>query len=142
MKLSIVFLISLACFGQTCSSGAASNYGGWKPAATAPHDGTVVEMMQTYGVAPWYGIFKWTKEVLAIQGSALKPFQTDSPTWVQQDNPGHYVSEDACLFWRPYKKAAGGKYVDPTGGAQNSVAYWCAAMHVQYDSKKDRCIAK
>jgi len=53
------------------------------------------------------------------------------------DKPGTGVTEDSCLFWRPYKKS--GKYVDPTGGAQNSTAYWCSYMHMAYNKKKDRC---
>jgi hypothetical protein len=79
-------------------------------------------MMQTYGVAPWYGLFKWSPE---------------DKHWVRVDRTKEFVSEDACLFWRPYKGT--GKYVDPTGGAQNKIAYWCAAVHRPYDPKTDRC---
>lgn len=28
--------------------------------ASSPRDGTVVAVMQTYGITPWCGLFKWT----------------------------------------------------------------------------------
>ena len=30
----------------------------WQPMDTAPRDGTVVEIRQSYGVAPWYAVAK------------------------------------------------------------------------------------
>jgi len=119
---------------QRCDSINAALSSGWKPAKTAPHNGTIVEMMQTYGVAPWYGIFRWTRVIKSQTGT----FKLPKPTWVAVDRIGHYVDEDACLFWRPYR-SIGKFYVDPTGGAQNSIAYWCAAVRMHYDEKTDRC---
>jgi hypothetical protein len=148
MKLTITILLAALCASaQRCDSISASTVGGWKSAKSAPHDGTIVEMVQTYGIAPWYGIFKWTREAMVesvacdgknpCRSEGMRPYLKDQPTWMQLDNPGHSVDEDACLFWRPYKGS--GKYVDPTGGAQNSVAYWCAAAHRPYDSKTGYC---
>ncbi len=106
--------------GGRCSS---TIYGNdWKPASTAPRDGTVVEMAETYGTAPWYGVFKY------VNGH-----------WQKANSPNEGVSEDECLFWRPYKSNVAA-YKDPTGGAQNTVKYWCDHMHIKYDAKKDVCV--
>lgn len=114
---------------------------GWRSVDSAPHDGTVVEMMQTYGVAPWYGLFKWSKDGAALgQGGQVVKYVLERPEWVSVDSPGTGVVESACLFWRPYKGA--GKYVDPTNGFQNKMAYTCAALHLAYDAKRDRCVYK
>lgn len=109
---------------QTCDSIAASYGGNWQPVSTAPRDGTTVEMLETFGVAPWYGLFKWTKD----------------DGWMRADGSSQGVMENYCLFWRPYKPAPTTPYVDPTGGAQDKVAYWCAYMHIAYDPKTDACI--
>jgi hypothetical protein len=64
LKSFILFLVLWAVpftSQAECISIAAASNGGWQPVSTAPRDGTVVEMLETYGVAPWYGIFKWTK---------------------------------------------------------------------------------
>ncbi len=128
-------------FGKQCYSIAASSYGGWKPAKFAPHDGTVVEMMETYGVAPWYGLFKWTKDHISVWGNGpdkgKKTHFDAAPSWVGVSDPESGVDEDECLFWRPYKSS--GKYVDPTNGAQRSIAYWCLAVHRPYDPKTNLC---
>ncbi len=114
-------LLASMAFGQQCSSLNASHQGGWKPEKTAPHDGTVVEMLETFGIAPWYDIFKWK-----------------SGRWQSVSRPDHGVGVDECLFWRPYKPT-GNPYTDPTGGAQNSVEYWCRAAGVPYDKKTGYC---
>lgn len=105
---------------SNCSSISASQNGGWKQASSAPRDGTIVEMLQTYGVASWYGLFKYEPRM----------------GWVSITQPHMGVSED-CLFWRPYK--ASGKYVDPTNGAQDTPEYWCNAMHRPFDKKTGYC---
>lgn len=126
MKMAlVVFLLtcSVFCAAQRCDSINASYSGGWKPVATAPRDGTVVEMLETYGIAPWYGRFKWVKG-----------------DWISADDPNRGVHEDSCLFWRPLPKIAKGKpYVDPTNGQQNSTEYWCRAARKPYNKKKDAC---
>jgi hypothetical protein len=130
-------LLTGPCFGQRCDSANAAYSGGWKPASSAPRNGTTVEMMETYGIAPWYGQFKWSMDASAVEDGKVVHYKTATPSWVSVDNPGHGVSDDACLFWRPTKTPA--KYVDPTKGAQQSVAYWCAAMKRPYDKKTDSC---
>jgi hypothetical protein len=124
--LLFVLLASTAAMAQRCDSISASFSGGWRPASSAPRDGTIVEMMQTFGTAPWYGRFRWTKNTRDAQ-----------PSWRNVDDLNGGVTENACLFWRPYKGK--GKYVDPTGGVQKTVAYWCAWMHRPYDPKTDAC---
>jgi len=37
----------------------------WKEIYTAPHDGTVVETLNTYGIQPTYALVKWSKYELA-----------------------------------------------------------------------------
>lgn len=112
---------------SSCSSYKASINGDWKPIHEAPRDGTVIEVLETYGIAPWYGLYKWVK----LDGNP-------SPGhWMSAEELNKGVIEDACLFWRPYSKS--GTYKDPTNGAQNGVAYWCAAMHRPYDKKTDAC---
>ncbi len=147
MKKACLFLIlTIPVFGKTCDSARFAG-GDWKPGATAPRDGTVVEIMETFGIAPWYGPFKWTTETTSTESwmddgkghrTRIPPqtFKT-SPHW-EQVNGGGGVSDDECLFWRPYKKSVSG-YVDPTGGAQGGVAYWCAAAHLPYDPKTGYC---
>jgi hypothetical protein len=152
MKFLAFALTALAAslLAQQCDSVAASGYGGWRTMQSAPRDGTIVEMIQTYGVAPWYGIFKWVKEkvnaqtncvqiksgVVSSSGTACAP-PAAIGRWQSAEDDHSGVVENKCLFWRPYE--AKGKYVDPTGGAQKSVAYWCAYMHRPYDAKTDRC---
>ena len=145
MRNKITFVVLLLAFisvsasAQQCDSIAAASYGGWQPVKTAPRDGTTVEMMETYGVAPWYGLFKWIRRETEIKSTDGKVyhFKDKEPSWVSLEDPNKGVVEDSCLFWRPYKRV--GTYVDPTGGAQKSVAYWCAAMHLRYNKKKDAC---
>lgn len=132
-------VLSIPAMAQRCDSISASYYDGWKPVASAPRDGTVVEMLETYGIAPWFGLFRWTTDFVSTDGKTgeLIHFKSSTPNWVGVDRPGQNVSEDECLFWRPYKPQP--RYVDPTGGAQWSNAYWCAAAHRRYDKKTDRC---
>lgn len=106
---------------SNCDSIASAQGGGWKSVSSAPRDGTTVEMLETYGVAPWYGIFHFSEG-----------------RWEKVGDRYSGVEEDGCLFWRPYGGAAG-SYVDPTGGAQESVAYWCTYMHRPYNKEKDAC---
>jgi hypothetical protein len=132
--------ISLSPSLSQCDSYRMIDQSEWKPIKDAPHDGTTVEIVETYGVAPWYGLYKWTKDAVATDLSTGKTshFQMENPSWRSVDTPGGGVSaDDGCLFWRPYK--GGITYTDPTGGAQKSVAYWCTAMHAEYDAKKDAC---
>lgn len=119
--VAVFCCVSHASFGKDCSSIAASYTGGWKPISTTPRDGSPVELLETYGVAPWYGLFRW-----------------NGRGWEKVGDPHMGVSEDECLFWRPFEGEKE-KYVDPTGGAQDTVDYWCRQMKMRYDKKTDSC---
>jgi hypothetical protein len=93
----------------------------WKTMGSAPKNGAVVELAQTYGLAPTYGLYKW------VRGS-----------WQSVSDEHKGMSQD-CAYWRPVKGAVK-SYVDPTGGKQDTIKYWCDAMHVKHDPKKDRCV--
>ena len=105
----------------------------WQHLSTAPRDGTVVEMRCTYGVAPWYGLFRWTNEVIGPDGTVL--FTRDYPEWVGYVDPSLSVTEDEHLRWRPYNGSL--PYVDPTGGAQNEGAYWRGAVATKFGLPAD-----
>lgn len=157
MKLiGIIFLLPVVLGAQRCNSVSSAMNGEWKPISSAPRDGTVVEIMQTYGVAPTFGLYKWTKKYKAplitrneageeVERKIIEAESKD-PQWIDVNNPGHGVSYEPCLFWRksPYPSIATHSgstgYVDPTNGAQNTVKYWCDALHMKYDAKKDRCV--
>lgn len=120
---------SVAAVGQQCEAIATASYGGWQSHTTAPRDGTVIEMLETYGIAPTYGIFQW------------KRWAGGDYAFVDAVDANLSVVEDECLFWRPYRRPVV-VYVDPTGGAQNKVAYWCSAAHEAYDKKRDACVPR
>ena len=103
-----------------CGSNKAALTGNWQPILTAPRDGTIIEILNSYGAAPTYSINKW-------DGNIWKDAQ-GKPTFPCNQ----------CLFWRPFTDDPS-KYVDPTNGAQETVAYWCAAEHVPYDPVTDAC---
>jgi hypothetical protein len=107
---------------KQCPTIAAAGYGGWKSMESAPKD-KPIELLETYGISPWYGLFKWSK----------------ADFWEQLDKFHHAVTVGPCLFWRPYRET-GKPYIDPTGGFQNTVAYECTYMHLAYDVKRDRCV--
>lgn len=110
-------------------------------------------MMQTFGVAPWYGLFKWVgpltntlkqSDCVAIDKSGR--ITSAGGGCVSVSNIGRWQSpsgesgvvEDKCLFWRPYEGKVS-KYSDPTGGKQKTVKYWCDAVGVAYDPKTGYC---
>lgn len=103
---------------------------GWLSMNSAPRDGTVVELMCTYGVAPWYSLCRWTREDMAHGRDGLMPFTKDEPSWVKVEGGGGPFSE-GHLKWRPYDGDAAA-YVDPTGGAQNDMAYWRGAAAARH----------
>lgn len=151
MKNLCVFflLLSSVAFAQRCDSISASFNGEWKPISTAPKDGTRIEFLETFGVAPWYGQYRWMKkgekykaEVWTTdrQGHSTRTereLTESSGRWVNVEDTAMGINEDSCGFWRATSQSE--KYVDPTGGKQKSVAYWCAAMHLSYNKKKDAC---
>ncbi len=151
IKLAAI-VMSLSAFGlaQRCDSINATFSGGWKPGATAPRDGTIVETMETYGVAPWYARVKWLKKgqtypstITTVSPDGKRKTEPYIATesagrWMNVDNPQQGPSDDECLFWRATKQT-GKTYIDPTRGAQNTTAYWCASMHRPYDAKTESC---
>lgn len=114
----------------------ASQSDGWSPMDTAPKDGTVIEIRCTYGVAPWYGLFRWTGERSAMdQNGERHPFTT-TPTWVRFGNDSSSVDGGSSFTWRPYKGDTA-SYVDPTGGMHDSAAYWRGAVAAKYGKPLD-----
>ncbi len=95
---------------QTLSMAGVSNE--WRNITEAPRDGSVIEIQNNYGIAPWYGIFKWVNE----RG------------WVDatDDNMGLGSDDGDHLSWRPFDGSPP-SYVDPTNGAQDTNEYWLRA---------------
>lgn len=82
----------------------------WRDMAEAPRDGTIIEIKNSYGVAPWFGIFRW-----------------QDGSWADVRRPNHFVSNgSASLEWRSYTGSIA-DYVDPTRGAQDTNGYWVTA---------------
>jgi hypothetical protein len=106
------------------------NFDGWCSMDTAPRDGTWVELMCTYGVAPWYCIARWADEQVASgpDGSITK-FKSSRPSWVTPEGGGPF--DEGSLHWRPYAGNVA-SYRDPTGGMQNDMAYWRGAVAAKY----------
>src|SRR5262249_475421 len=134
-----------------------SSTGAWQEMSSAPHDGTVVEVMCTYGVAPWFALARWSRQRMWVWG------HDDGPAWqivapIQKGSLGGGYVNEGSLKWRPYngpppvkeKRVAqqvnamtGEKsetvfeietvpgYVDPTGGAQETVNYWRKAARMR-----------
>lgn len=98
--------------GGTISSGA-SFKDDWQPMASAPRDGTAIEVRCTFGVAPWYGLYHWIDT----------PFGS---RWAKVGDENSGFTEDSTFMWRPYGGASK-SYVDPTGGAQETSDYWIRA---------------
>lgn len=139
MKILIVNLLFAACAVANCGSKNAAYSGNWRPGTQAPHDGTVVELMQTYGLAPTYGLFKWTRDIPSMEYGKIVFYTTENAVWINLDHLGMFMADSECIYWRPYR-ATSYKYADPTGGAQHTAKYWCNHMGVKYDTKTDRCI--
>jgi hypothetical protein len=106
------------------SGGGFNDGSDWGPMSTAPKDGTIIEIRCTYGVAPWYGLFRWSNTVDFGHGAGL----SNSAAWrgVPDSRQG-IASEDATFSWRPYYGQPG-QYDDPTHGAQNTREYWLRAV--------------
>jgi hypothetical protein len=105
----------------TTACPARANTSGWSPLSEAPRDGTWVEVLNDYGVAPTYGLYHWNKS-----------------GWWETSAAISGLGGDTCMFFRPYKGDPA-KYVDPTHGEQYKTEYWCRAMNRPYDAKKDVC---
>lgn len=119
---------------KTLSTGASFQHRqdkSWQPMSSAPRDGTVVEVMCTYGVAPSYSLAKWTTEFTTTQLDGERVKRTwKEPEWVNLRSGGGWIYESS-MKWRPYTGEVD-NYIDPTGGAQNSPAYWRGAVAQKY----------
>jgi hypothetical protein len=100
----------------------------WLTMESAPRDGTIVEVRCTYGVAPWYGLYRWT--------NTNSPAAECGYEWTKATDSNMSVLDESCLMWRPYQGDVAA-YVDPTGGAQDSGAYWRAAVAKKYGLPDD-----
>lgn len=103
---------------------------GWLPMDSAPRDGTIVEIMCTCGVAPWYGLHQWTDNHSAIGNGGLTFFKS-APQWRSYPPNGHGVADEESLKWRPYTGDIK-NYVDPTNGYQHDDKYWRGAVARKY----------
>ena len=101
--------------------------GGWLHMQTAPRDGTPVELKCVYGVAPWYGLYRWTNKNVSVDGVE---FISDF-IWRNCNGDPTFPSSEAELMWRPYGGAPEA-YVDPTGGAYKTAEYWRVAVARQH----------
>lgn len=117
-----------------------ANVADWRPIASAPRDGTIIEVRCTYGVAPWYGLYHWVSgpeevEALSLDADGTtkshKVIVTREPHWAKVGEPSLGFSEGPTFTWRPYQGNAT-QYIDPTGGAQDSPAYWRGAVAQKY----------
>lgn len=84
---------------------------GWNDIRDAPRDGTPIEIQNNWGVAPHFGVCRWDEKW---------------SSWQYVDRPNSGMSDGPHLSWRPYNGNAA-NYVDPTGGAQDTQAYWLEA---------------
>lgn len=79
----------------------------WHEIDSAPRDGTVIEIKNSYGIAPYYGLYKW-----------------DGLCWQSERDPSITImTGNHDLSWRAYSGSVS-DYRDPTGGAQETPEYW------------------
>lgn len=83
--------------GQIVSSGmfnqATMADGGWLSMDTAPRDGSVVEIKNSYGILPTYGLHRWAED---FPGSGRKG-------WQSATNPHMGLGDSEHVYqWRPY----------------------------------------
>lgn len=121
------FYNQVVMMGGMCSNGAPGGSDGWQSMDSAPRDGTIVELKCTYGVAPWYGLFRWTDEALAQNNDGTTTLVKMGKHGWHSPSQSSGVSDEQHLKWRPATSTPDA-YVDPTGGAQNSRAYWLQLM--------------
>lgn len=127
--------------GGNCSQGLMS-YGqtsggdGWRSFDSAPRDGTAIEVRCTYGVAPWYGLYRWTDEMTVTQDGVTHIMHSQQKRWAKVGDDCSGFTEDHSFTWRPYGGQAQ-SYVDPTGGFQNDPRYWRQAAAVKHGLPAD-----
>jgi len=57
---------------------------GWQPIASAPRDGSIIELGQIYGIQAWEGLFYYK-----------------NGNWIDATDENMMAMEDDCLYWRP-----------------------------------------
>lgn len=92
---------------------------GWQSMSSAPRDGSIIELRCDYGIAPWFGLFRW-----------------DGERWSNAIRDGSSVSGEDTLTWR-HTTAFTSNYVDPTGGQQDDPHYWRVAAARSYGLSDD-----
>lgn len=102
-----------AYFSQNMQTIAAS----FNPMESAPRDGTVIEVINTYGLAPTFALVKFKNNSWLVlpERSEFQQMEMEGPT----------------LRWRAYAGTVE-KYVDPTHGLQNDQQYWMGAFCAKY----------
>lgn len=123
--LLLVLLIGL-WYGRTLLFPPASSEPPWQSMATAPRDGTVVEIQCRYGIRPWYDLMRWTatKEIVNLATNMpAGTVQLPSPEWSSVTKPGIGLMSEERVQWRPYTGDPQ-HYRDPTNGAQETADYW------------------
>jgi hypothetical protein len=111
----------------------AGNSATWQPMDSAPRDGTVIEVRCTYGVAPWFGLYKWSSHMKFPDRNGVVVIMTGTPRWVGANagKENSSFAEGGSFMWRPYTGDPV-RYTDPTGGMQDSAAYWRGAVAAKY----------
>lgn len=115
--MKLIFFALLFCvpltFAADCPSISAAQSGHWKPIASAPHNGRVIELLQTLGQEPWTGKFHWSRHMKKVRyevenGRAVPAGVEDvtlpKPTWVDLEHLGGSVIESECVYWRRVRK--------------------------------------
>jgi hypothetical protein len=92
-------LIAFLLCGALVASVNGCDLGGWRAMSTAPRDGTAIEIKDSYGLVPWYGVFRWTDRDCAINTNTCGK---GDPHWASVAEPYMSVDcnpEDTC-HWR------------------------------------------
>jgi hypothetical protein len=76
----------------------------WRSLASAPRDGTIVELECRYGTEPWYGLHRWTNERQAIDmQTGARQLCHDAPAaWVNAQDAAKALQDGPDLRWRRY----------------------------------------
>jgi hypothetical protein len=127
VKTLIVLLVLIASIGsakaQRCDSlNIHLAESGWKTIDSAPKDGTVLEGMQTYGIAPYWSTVRFVNN-----------------HWVSGIDAAISLEPSTCLMWRPLKVAVL-SYQEPTLGKQDTTGYWCDAMRLEWLPSINACV--
>lgn len=92
----------------------------------APRDGTIIEVRNDSGIAPSFGLWKWSTDRSWKSPDGSTVVIERDPTWIGVRDHKISFAESAKFTWRPWEGDPD-KYIDPTGGLQNSPAYWRGA---------------